>query len=115
MKTGTLIAVIVISVTSKNLWPYYYPAMYFQGAAISWVLACGLIVYLLSGEGWPRKIALILFWWAVNDVIEMFFMDRTAFDINEYITACITIFIIIFTSNGRGKKRNGRIQRSGYQ
>ncbi len=114
MKNLTLIAIIVVSVGSKNLWPYYYAAMYFQGAAIAWVLACGLIVYLLEGEGWPRKIALILFWWAVNDVVEMFYMNRTAFDVNEYFTAALTVLIIIFTSNGRRKKRNGGVQRTGY-
>lgn len=109
-----LVSVILVSVASKNLWPYFYTLMYFQGAAVAWLLACGLIVYLLPGRGWSRKIALILFWWSASDVIELFFMDRTAFDVNEYITAILTV-LIIFSSNGKRKKRNGRIQRIGYR
>lgn len=115
MITWTIIAIILISTLSKNLWPYFYSEMYFQGAAIAWVLACGLLVNQLKETIWPRKWALILFWWAVCDVVEMFAMNRTAFDWNEYITASITVLILICGPNGRRKKRTGRLERTGYK
>lgn len=91
-----------------------YPEIYFQGAAVAWVLLTAAAARLLDGQVKERKVALILFWWSVSDVVEMFFMDRTAFDWNEYITAGITVLIIIGMTNGRRKKRNGPIRRTGY-
>lgn len=113
MTRGLLIAAIVVSVGSKNLYPYLYDNLYFQGNALAWLLLCGLVVYLIDVKHfWTRKIALVLFWWAVSDVVEMCFMDRTAFDVNEYVASIITILIILFS--GKRKKDNGRIQRTGY-
>lgn len=91
-----------------------YPEIYFQGAAIAWVLLTAVAARLLEGQVKERKVALILFWWSVSDVVEMFFMDRTAFDWNEYITAGITVLIIIGVKNGRRKKRNGRLRPKGW-
>lgn len=108
-----LITVIIVSAASKNLWPYFYALLYFQGNSLAWLLICGLVVYLLPMRGWTRKLGLILFWWAASDVIELFLLDRTAFDMNEYITAIITV-LIIFYNGGKRKKRNGRIRRTGY-
>lgn len=115
MKVGVLIAVIIISVAGKNLWPVLYPLFYFQTSAIAWVLLSGLCVYLMQERGWPRKLALILFWWAVNDVVEMCFADRIAFNLNEYICAAITVIIILSRRDNGRKKRVRRIRNtSGY-
>lgn len=113
MKVLGLILVIIVSVGSKFLWPYLYELLYFQGNAIAWVLLCGYVVYLIGPDRWPRKIALVMFWWAVNDVVEMCFMDRTAFDWNEYICALLTVIIILFTGNGGRKKRTRHIRNTG--
>lgn len=87
--------------------------MYHQGNTLAWLLGCGLIVYLIDEtKVWARKIALILFWWAVSDTVELFFMDRTAFDANEYVTAFITVLIILL--RGKRKRHNGSIRRTGY-
>lgn len=111
-----LVAIGLTSVLSKNVWEYFSaPEMYFQGEAIAWVLVMAVIVNRLQTTVWPRKWALILFWWAVSDVIEMFVMDRAAFDWNEYITAALTVLIIICTPNGGRKKRTGRMERTGYK
>lgn len=114
MKTWALVLVIIVSVGSKFIWPYLYELLYFQGNAVAWLILSAYVVYLIGADKWPRKIALVMFWWAVNDVVELCFMDRTAFDWNEYFCALLTVFIIVFTGNNGGrKKRSGNIRNTG--
>lgn len=111
-----IVSILSLSVLSKYAWEYFkWPDLYFWGEAIIWSMAAALLVNAYKETIWPRKWALVLFWWAICDIIEMYFMYRTAFDINEWITAGVSLLILICTPNGRRKRRNGPIRGRGWK
>jgi hypothetical protein len=100
MNARLVIAALLISVISKNLWEYTYQNLYYHGDAIAWLLF-SIVLYRLSfKEYWLNRAALIALYWSIADLLDWIIFDPYNAGWNEYMFAVI-ILILVFRKSKR--------------
>lgn len=101
MNARLIIAALLISTITKNIWQYTYQDLYYHGDAVSWLLFC-IVLYRLSFiDYWLNRAALIALYWSVADLLDWLIFDPYKSGWNEWMFA-IGILILVFR---KGKKK----------
>jgi branched-subunit amino acid ABC-type transport system permease component len=88
-----LFSALAVLIAAYNLWPRLWEGAFYQGIAFGFLLLFLVLRRISKEERYIRAMATIGAWLAFNNVLDEIFFDPKKFGINEYIAACIVIFI----------------------
>jgi len=95
MNAILILAALLVSALTKNLWDITYPGLYNQGNAVAWLIFC-IPLYRMANDYWLNRLALLALVWAIFDVLDAIIFDPYITGCNEWLAAGLTVICVFW-------------------